>query len=1270
MNPGFQHVRLWVRHFFNWTLVLSIFPFLAAEPRPSFSKLPVSFEKNVGQADRDVKFLSRADGHTLFLTTREAVLTRGSDSLRMKLMGANAAAQVEGLDELPGKSNYFVGNDPTKWRRDVPQYAKVEYRGVYPGVNLVFYESRRQLEYDWVVAPGADPRVIRVRFEGARRVRIDSAGDLVLETAGGEMIQRKPRIYQDVAGVSRPIEGRYLLRGAREVGFQVDAYDASQPLVIDPLLVYASYFGGSDCDEILGIAVDATANVYIAGHTCSTNLRTSGFSTVPGSVFVAKFKTGLSSLVYSTYLGDRGLATASGIAVDSAGNAYVTGKTNSTTFPVVNAIQKTLSGGGNAKCAEPITQAAIVCSDAFITKLNPTGSALIYSTYLGGSGEDAGNAIAVDSAGSAYVTGSTASSDFPRKSPLPGCSGFVAKLNAAGSALDYSSPVGGCAFSDYGTGIAVDSSGSAYVTGVTFSTDFPIERPFQSAARFGVQAFVTKINPAGSARVYSTYLGGRGETRATGIAVDKAGSAYVTGWTFADDFPRSNPKQFYLVGSSDAFITRFDQTGLQLIFSTYLGATNAEQANAIALDSFGNAYITGLTQSTQFPVVNPVQPNFGGGVNDAFVAELDSFGSPLIFSTYLGAGGNDQGNAIAVDANGLIYVAGQTDSANFPTTGAAFQQGSFGGISEGFIVKLGEAADVYPSVVASNSSVSAGSNLIYTITVNNNGPAPATNVIVTDVLASGINFASVSASQGSCSGTSTVTCNVGTVLPGRTATVNLGVVPTVGGHITNTATVAADQYDPAPANNTGTSLFTNVIVPPTLALSSTSLSFAAPIGGANPPNQTITVSNSGSATFNWTATAAATGGNWLTVSPASGAPGTMTVSVNSSGLAAGNYSGTIQVTAPGAANSPQTIQVSLAVFVPTVATISLSPGVLPFSTAVGASPAAQTFQVLNTGTGTLNWTASTTTLSGGSWLTVNPAFGAAPSTVTVTINAASLAAGSYSGIITITAAADANANNSPQTLNIALSVGAPSISTGGVVSAAGFGAAISRGSIGTIFGAGFADTPTSAPGVPLPRDLQGIHVTVGGFDAPLYYVSPGQVNFQAPFELPLTGTASVILSKAGVPSQPAAVTLQDYAPGIFTYPGAGGVLPVIVKLDGSLITPANPARPGDVLVVYATGLGDIVTPQQTGAFTTSDPLPAAKLPATASLGTATIAVDYAGLTPQLVGLAQFNLTIPKDVGLTGAQSFSVKIGNSTSNSVSLYLAGPSSSAEIVLRSRR
>ena len=614
-----------------------------------------------------MKFLSRTGGYTLFLSGDEAVLTlrggkpdtkrakiagtvptlqsrmtapKAGGVLRMKLFHANPAAKATGTDELPGTTNYFIGNDPAKWRTNVSNYAKVKYEGIYPGIDLVYYGNQRQLECDFIVAPGVDPRAIQFHFRGAKRIHKDEHGDLVLKMGEGEVRWHKPVVYQEKNGARQEIAANYDITDKNLVGFELAKYDARRPLYIDPL-VYSTYLGGRSYDEGFGIAVDSGGNAYVTGGTESTDFPTQNpLQSTNGGVenaFVAKINASGTALVYSTYLGGSGNAFGTRIAVDSSGNAYVTGNAGAN-FPTMNPLQG--SGGGGI-------------GTAFVAKLNPTGSALVYSTYLGGSGGDAGYGIALDISGNSYVTGVTLSTDFP---VTPGafqtvCGGgssgascydaFVSKINPSGSALVFSTYLGGSG-NEQGLGIAVDGSGNAYVTG-NAGPDFPVTLgAFQTTYGSGSNdAYVSKINSSGSALVYSTYLGGSLDDYGTGISVDSTGSVYVGGTTYSTDFPVT-PGAFQTVcgggcknGGANAFVAKISPSGTALDYSTYLGGSYVDGGEGIALDGHGNTYVTGVANSTDFPTMNPLQPANGGN-GDVFVAEINPTGSALVYSTYLG----------------------------------------------------------------------------------------------------------------------------------------------------------------------------------------------------------------------------------------------------------------------------------------------------------------------------------------------------------------------------------------------------------------------------------------------------------------------------------------------------------------------------------------------------------------------------------------------------------------------------------------------------------
>jgi len=711
----------------------------------SYAALPLAFEQNQGQTDPQVKYLARGSGYTLFLTANDAVFSlhsRPSASeastavVRMHVVGGTSQATVEGSSPVPGTSNYFIGNDPSKWHSGVTRYSRVSYQNVYPGVNMAFHGAERELEFDFVLAPGANPAPIRLQFSGNQGMKTDDSGNLVISSVAGEVLLHKPVAYQEQNGARQSVDARFVLAN-NSVNFQLGNYDRSRELVIDPSVTYATYLGGLAEDEALGIAFDGSGNAYVTGETASTNFPNTGSTVLRGTfdAFVTKISTDGSSLIYSTYVGGSGTESGNGIAVDASGNAFVAGGTTSGDFPFSpGAFQTTLRGGENA----------------FVFELNPSGTTLTYSTYLGGSGANGdvalGVAVFVSSGNSfIYVVGSTSSANFPTSaSPLQTCpgvpgNGFVTKLTPKGtgaSDLVYSTCLAlGGGSSDTAKAVAVDSSGNAYVTGATSTSSFVTTAgAFQTTCGTAANcngglsdAFVTVIKPDGSGYVYSTFLGGSGSDVGFGIAVDSSGSAYVTGSTTSADFPLKSALQgTFGGGTNDAFVTKINSTGSALAYSTYLGGSGDDLAKGIAVDGGGNAYITGQTNSDNFKTVTPTQSTRKGGY-DAFVSEFNAAGSQLTFSTYLGGTGDEDssGNfgAIAVDSGGAnIYVTGSTSSVDFPTTPTGVQQPVTGGGVDAFVAKFAQSPTgstfSLAATALSPASVSPGGSATSTVTVS------------------------------------------------------------------------------------------------------------------------------------------------------------------------------------------------------------------------------------------------------------------------------------------------------------------------------------------------------------------------------------------------------------------------------------------------------------------------------------------------------------------------------------------------------------------------
>jgi uncharacterized protein (TIGR03437 family) len=712
-----------------------------------YGKLSLAFTAASGPTAAPAQFVAHTGGATWLFTATGVTIRIPSQvpgraaTVRMKFAGGRAASLIA-EHRLPGVTNYLIGNDPQRWRTSLPTYARIVEHGVYPGVDVVYYgsvsgNSSSRLEYDIVVAPGADPSAVRLRFEGADQVAVEG-GDVVL-TAGTSRVQMKqPVLYQpaDNPAVRRPVAGRFVARGNDEIGFQVDAYDKARPLVIDPYFAYSTFIGGVSSDIARAIALDSTGAVYITGQTFSPD-----FPSLPpyedefggsGNVFVTKLNPAGSAMVYSTIIGGQNTQAGQGIAVDAGGNAYVTGYTNSVNFPMAGGFQPIITSITNINGVSSPTQ------DAFVLKLNPQGTTLVYSSFLGGSASDAGRAIVVDSAGNAYVAGTTTSLDFPTQNPLQRIKGdqntglndaFVAKVNAQGSALVYSTFLGGVN-DDQASAIALDSSGNVYVTGQTSSINFPTTTGAYQTARAGAtnnsnyDAFVTKINAAGSALVYSTYLGGSSTDTAAGIAVDGSGAAYIAGSTQSRDFPVVPPQQ--AVGT--AFAAKFSADGSTLVYSRNFGGNSSDSPSALALDSAANAYVTGTTTSSNFPFVNAPENLSDVGANGAFfqvgfVTKVSSDGNTLVYSTALG-GGSESPLGIVVDSANAAYVTGGTSSVNFPVVNPL--QLLYGGGSDAFVTKLADGPQPQPLIFA-GGVVNAAS---YRAASDPNGAIAAGSIVV------------------------------------------------------------------------------------------------------------------------------------------------------------------------------------------------------------------------------------------------------------------------------------------------------------------------------------------------------------------------------------------------------------------------------------------------------------------------------------------------------------------------------------------------------------
>ena len=617
---------------------------------PDYGKIPLYFIHNEGQVNDKALFYAKTSKYTLWLTKEGLVfdITRRikeknskstisipkdvnnpedfeheRDVSRLIFLDSNKNPEVVPVDKTEHRVNYFIGSDESKWRSDISTSRAVSYKELYKNIDLKVYGLEKKIEYDFIVRPGGEVSDIRFEYKDVKKTEIDEKRNLVIETDFGALQHAKPVCYQMIEGKKTRIEAEFKKIKKNIYAFRVEEYNKDYELIIDPLI-----------------------------------------------------------LIYSTFLGGSGADMGFGITVDKKGAVYVTGSTQSTDFPTKKPIQRVYGGGDE---------------DVFITKINPKGNALLYSTYLGGDSYDAGDSIAVDRKGAAYVTGYTWSTDFPTKKPIQGNKGgdshdvFITKINSKGNALSYSTYLGGSKWQS-GSSIAVDKQGAAYVTGYTFSNDFPTQNPIQGNSAGNGDAFITKIRSSGTALIYSTYLGGSDGDYGHGIAVDSKGAAYVTGQTNSSNFPIKKPVQTKIKGYYDAFITKINPKGNGLSYSTYLGGSQKrtedpeESGECIVVDEEGAAYVAGYTNSTNFPLKNAFQETHRGGLHDVFVTKVYRKGSSLIYSTYLGGLGSDRGYSIAVDKKGTAYVAGFTESANFPTKKPL--QGTHGGDWDAFITKI------------------------------------------------------------------------------------------------------------------------------------------------------------------------------------------------------------------------------------------------------------------------------------------------------------------------------------------------------------------------------------------------------------------------------------------------------------------------------------------------------------------------------------------------------------------------------------------------------
>jgi len=825
--------------------------------------VPMHFMKNVGQTDPCVDFVSRGPGYTLFLAPTQAVFSlsstrdakshpQGRNSRRphgrivdqidlpMNLIGANPHPMFETIDQLPGTVNYMFGDRPANWHLNVPTFAKVKYSEVYRGISVVYYGNQKQLEYDFVADPGADPDQIALSFPGVKKLEILENGDLIIHLSAGMLRWHKPIAYQSVQGHRQEIPACFVLKDAVTIGFQLASYDSSLPLVIDPVLMFTTYLGGGGFDYIAGISVDSNGNIIVAGDTTSMNFPTVNayHSTSSGGAadgFVSKFNNNGTALLYSTYLGGNGSETVEGFATDSSGNAYVAGTTDSVNFPTKNP-----AFGANAGF-----------NDAFIAKLGPFGTNLLYASYLGGNGDDSANAVAVDNNGNAFIAGHTFSVG-TGNGPFPtvpntayqrrnggGRDAFVAKFNTtlSGSAsLVYSTFLGGSS-DEKAYAIAVDANGNAIVVGEVASfpvyptppsSDFPRVNAYQSSFNRGNldplagnnDAFITKINPGGTALIFSTFLGGGDNDLATGVAVDGAGRIYVVGESSSTNFPvTANAVQSSVAGivdefpPPDMFVTVFQSTGTSLYYSTLLGGSGYESGfgvyhAGIAVDRFGAIYVAGQTDSfDDFPLTAGADRIDPLGPTDGFVAKINpAVPGPagLIYCSLIGGDLDDRATGIAVDNNGLFYISGVTSSVTNLATAGVYRRTNSGN-TDGFVAKFQSPPDLSVSMLPSLDPGTVGSNLTYTIQLNNNGRSTFSGVTNSVTFSTNVSFLAVSSSAGNWkTNGAQLVFNVGAMTTNASVSQSITIATPIPLFMTNTATVTAIETEPNTNNNRAT----------------------------------------------------------------------------------------------------------------------------------------------------------------------------------------------------------------------------------------------------------------------------------------------------------------------------------------------------------------------------------------------------------------------------------------------------------------------------------
>ncbi len=1050
----------------------------------AITRMPVYFEPNQGQVAGETQWITRAAGANVYITGSEVVFaltakTRFTHNVHMKLVGASADAKAEGLEPLGGYSSYFAGKTEKDWFTGIPHFGRVRYKNVYPGIDLVYYGNQQNMEYDFLVAPGADPKQIDLVFSNVDSLRVD-AGDLIVRAAGREMKQRKPRVFQ----AGRELGSRYRIVDGKHVRLALDAFDAEQPLTIDPILEFSTYLGGPGEDSAYGVVLDSSGFVYVAMATQSPASPTLNpfqqTNTVSMAPAVLKFTPDGKQLIYYAVLGSGGWDQPHGLTVDSSGSPILVGQTQSGRFPLKNAVQ---------------TEFKSAIWTGFIAKMTPDGRSLVYSTYFGGTYSDNAGSVVVDGSGNAYFGGQAESHDVLVKNALqPNYGGgtsdcYLAKMSATGTLL-FSTYFGGSG-TDVCYAVALAPDGGVVVAGSSSSTDLPFKNAIQTQVTprslYGTPV-MAKFSADGQTIIFATLFAGPVAGDALALAIDTAGNIYVAGGVNDGNLTVKNAYQSTIPSSASAFLAKYDAGMQNLISATYLGGSGRSLAHGVGVDTNGSVYVAGEADSGDFPAKNSIQTFRGGGIlnGDVFLTKFDPSGSTLVYSTLLGGTGGDGGGEMAVDPNGNVFMVGGTLSSDFPTKNAF--EPVYGGSGDGFLVK-----------------------------------------------------------------------------------------------ISDTTTVSS----------------------PPLALSPARVLVSYVQGGAAPPSQRVTVT--GPASLGFTATSSAT---WLSVAPGSDSgPVSLGISVNPAGLAPGNYTGTISVI-PQLGTSAS-IEVALTVLAAAPILQSLSPSFV----AEGSNDTTVTLQ----GSG---FTPNSTVLLYQTAWTDTPVIVVNSTTLRIVMSSRYFTnAGTFPFSVQNPQSAVSNA--------VVLSVGipAPQISAGGVANAASYvGNSVSPGEIVTIFGANFGSQDNT-------------QVLFDGIAAKVIYVTPAQLSATVPYAIS-NSTTSLVIQSQGQRSAPVVIPVVPATPAIFTTDASGKGQGAILNQDSSINGAANPAAAGSVVVLYGTGGGTL----------SSDSPDRLALPVSVTIGALDAPVLYAGIAPGLLsGSIQINVQVP--VGApSGAVPVILQVGDARSRS--------------------